>query len=97
MVLCIRSGTGCGRGLSPGHRPKTKDEETAVTTFREYIMSDKMSNARQSKILKTWDVPQRIIRKMEGKREHFYLSADKALEFHFATKMITNIEKPWEL
>jgi len=74
-----------------------KDEETAVTTFREYIMSDKMSNARQTKILKTWDVPQRIIRKMEGKREHFYLNADRAIEFNFVNKIITSTDKPWEL
>ncbi len=74
-----------------------KDEETPVTAFREYLMSDKMSNARQTKILKTWDVPQRIIRKMEGKREHFYIGAEKSIEYHFATKIITAVDKPWEL
>ena len=74
-----------------------KDEETSLITYEEYRMSDKISNARLSKLAKGFGVPQRILRKMEGKKEHFILNAEKAIEYSFATKIITSTDKPWEL
>ena len=74
-----------------------KDEERPLSNYKEDLMSDNLSNGHLKKILKEMNVPQRIIRKMEGKKEHFYLTADKAVEYHFADEIITSIEKPWEL
>ena len=74
-----------------------KDEERPLANYEEDIMSDKLSNSHLSKILKEMNLPPRMIRRMKGKKEHFYLTADKAIEYNFVHEIITSIEKPWEL
>jgi len=74
-----------------------KDEERPLTNYEEDLESDRHSNSRLVQILKGVDVPQRIIRRMVNKTKHFYLNAEKAIEYKFANKIITSIDKPWEL
>ena len=74
-----------------------KDEERPLSNYEEDITSDKLSNRHLTKILKEMNLPAAMIRKMMGKNKHLYMTAEKAVECHFADKIITSIEKPWEL
>ena len=74
-----------------------KDEERPLSNYEEDITSDKLSNKHLTTILKEMNLPAAMIRRMVGKSKHFYLTAEKAVEYHFADKIITSIEKPWEL
>jgi len=72
-----------------------KDEERPINVFKEEIISEKISAKRLQEILKSYEVPPKMMRKMSGK-ESFYLSADKAIECHFVHKIVqylTDIEE----
>jgi len=74
-----------------------KEGERPLSNYEEDLKSDKTSTARMHKILKTLNVPPRIIRRMESKDKHFYVNSVQGIEYHFVDKIITSIEKPWEL